>query len=75
MNGFDEMLGCKSSLLSYVRSVKDGVLRFHHVTREEEASFNTCRLILIERSRGGHMSMGVYQAHIISTVITPQMNG
>ena len=48
---------------------QDGSLIFHHVAREEETSHNACRLIFIECSRCVHVSVGVHQALLISTVI------
>ena len=74
INGSDEILRCQLSPLSCVRSIEDGALRFRHVAREEEVSHNACRLIFIECSRYSHMSAGVHQAHLISSVITPQIN-
>ena len=50
INDSDETLGCESLSLSHVCSIKDGVIRFCHVAREE-ASLNIRRLIFIERSR------------------------
>ena len=38
INSSDEMFGCESFLLSGIRSVKDGALRFFHIAREEELS-------------------------------------
>ena len=36
INGYDEMLGCKSLWLICVHSIEDELMRFCHVTREEE---------------------------------------
>ena len=40
INGSNRMLGCESLLLSSVRLIKDGALRFCHIAHEEEASRN-----------------------------------
>ena len=72
INGLDEMLGCESLSLSLVRSIEDGVLRFCHVAREEEAPCDCVHLIVIVRCR--HMSIEVYRAHLILAFITLQMN-
>ena len=61
-------------MLSHVWLIKDEVLKFCPLTREE-ASCNACCLILIERSRCGYVSMGVYQMCLISAVTTPQIKG
>ena len=43
INGLDEMLGCKWLRFSRVRLIKDGVLRFCHVAREETMSQDLAR--------------------------------
>ena len=75
INDLDEMLGCKWSSLSPIHPIKEGALRFHHVTHEEEASHNAGRLIFIECSRCNHVFTGVHQACLISAAITSLMNG
>ena len=74
INGSDEMPGCVSLPLSHVHSIKDGMLRFYHITREEEVSHDWVRLL-------GNGCLGCCQAYIevhwsclISVVITLQMN-
>ena len=74
INSSDAMLGCESSPLSPVHSSEDGAVGFFHVSHEEEASYNTCRSTFVERSRCSHVSKGVHQACLISTIITPKMN-
>ena len=73
VNGLDETLGYESLLLSCVHSIQDCVLRFYHVSREEETSRNACHLIFIGCSRCVHMSTRVHRALLISTFITPRM--
>ena len=51
INSLDEILGYELLLLSHIRSIKDEVVRFRHVAREDEASLNVCHLIFIERLR------------------------
>ena len=47
INGSNEMPGYELMLLSLVRRIKDETLRFHHITRKEEASLNHVCLIVI----------------------------
>ena len=49
INSLDETLKCESSPFSPICMIKDGMLKFHHVAHEEEASRNACHLIFIER--------------------------
>ena len=74
INGYDEFLGCKSLHLICVCSIKDGVLRFCHIAREEETLRNAYRLIFIGSSRCVHVSTEVHRSLLISAVLTPQMN-
>ena len=75
INGSDKMRGCESLSLNHVRSIKDGALKFFHLAREEEALHDCVRPIENRRLRCGHASIEVHQVYIISTVITPQIDG
>ena len=46
INDSNETLECKSLLFSCIRSIKDGVLRFCHVAREEEESRDLGRSVV-----------------------------
>ena len=69
INGFDEILECKSLRLSRVRFIK-GALRFHHFEGEEETPRNDCHLIFIRCSGCVYVSTGVHRSLLISVVIT-----
>ena len=70
INGLDETLGCKSLLLSYVRSIKDGELRFStsRVKKKHHA-------IVSVRLKCRHAFIEVHRVYLISVVITLHMNG
>ena len=70
INGSDEMLGCESLPLSYVRSIEEGALRFCHIVREEEASRDRVRPIKNRRLRFYHVFIEVYKVSLISAIIT-----
>ena len=74
INGSDETLGCKSLPLSHVRSIKDGALKFYHVAHEEEALRDCVSLIINQRERCHHTFIEVHRGHLISDIITLQMN-
>ena len=71
INGSDETPGCKSLHLSRVHLIKDGALKFCHIVREEEMPRKGYRLIFIGCSGCVHVSRGVHQSLLISTIITP----
>ena len=68
------MSGCELSLLSPIRPIEDEALIFHHVSREEEALSDVHHSIFTSCLGFCHMSLEVHRVHLISAVITPQMN-
>ena len=75
IKGLDEMLRCESLPLIRVPSIEDGALIFCHLTREEEALGNRVHPIVNRCLRCHHTSIEVHREHLISVVITLQMNG
>ena len=74
INGLEETLGCESLPLSRIRSIKDEVLRFYQVVREEAGSRDLVRSIVNQCLRCCHASIEVYREYLISAIITIQMN-
>ena len=74
INHLDETLGCKSLTLSRIHSIEDVAFRFGHVAHDEEASHDRVCSIVNQRLRCRHASIEFHRAHLISTVISLQMN-
>ena len=75
INGSDETIGCELLPLSCVHSIKDGALTFCHVAREAEAWRDRDYSIVNRRLKYRHSSIEVHRAHLISAIITLQING
>ena len=74
INSSDETLGCESLPLSCICSIGDEVPRFHYVACDEESSHNHVRLIGNQCPTYCYASIEVHQAHLISVIITLQIN-
>ena len=75
MNSWDERLGSESLPFSHVCLIGDEAPKFGHVGCEEESLHDRIRLIGNQRLRYHHTSVEVHHAHLISVVITLQING
>ena len=69
MNGSNETIGCKSLLLSRIRSIGEEAPTFFHVVCKEEPLRDPFRLIVNPHLRYCHASIKALQAHIILAVI------